>query len=502
MKKLLLVMATIALLAGFCLAGCSHSTTIPGADGANGVDGADGADGKSAYELFVEENPWYEGDKAQWLDDLVSGKLAMKKDYSILSYGRNLAAILENDGSVSYNTPTATQSASVSLNSAVLALQTPVILPLSEGSEWTVSINGTISATGGQFLTSHANGTEGRVYFGVNHSNSILFMGVFLGGYYANYGWSVDQATIDGKHTYEFKYSGGEYLLSIDGGTAKHLSTVNINQGNHTPVSDARAASAELTSKIRAITGQSFVKMTSIGASTHKCTMQLEAYHVTASSIYGYQELSAHPLREKTVYYLGSSVTRGHGGDTDGTSFADLTAVLTGNAYSKEAISGTYLATVSERKNSYVERLANLDLSKHPDAVVVQLSTNDFSGNLPVGSNGEGIASESFDKSTVTGAIEYIIAKIHESSPQTKVIIYTCTVNTAYAKYNAYKSYVDGTLKQIAAKWADTLAVLDLLNSEYVNVSSYMQADGVHPNKVGFGQVYMPALINLLTAIL
>ena len=116
MKKLLLVMATIALLAGFCLAGCSHSTTIPGADGANGVDGADGADGKSAYELFVEENPWYEGNKAQWLDDLVSGKLAMKKDYSILSYGRNLAAILENDGSVSYNTPTATQSASVSLN--------------------------------------------------------------------------------------------------------------------------------------------------------------------------------------------------------------------------------------------------------------------------------------------------------------------------------------------------------------------------------------------------
>ena len=45
-------MATIALLAGFCLTGCSHSTTIPGADGANGVDG------KSAYELLVEENPW------------------------------------------------------------------------------------------------------------------------------------------------------------------------------------------------------------------------------------------------------------------------------------------------------------------------------------------------------------------------------------------------------------------------------------------------------------
>lgn len=467
----------------------------------DGEDGKAGKDGKSAYELFLEENPMYDGDEAQWLDDLTSGKLAAKKEYSILSYGRNLAATVQ-EGDVSYAAPTATTSASVSTTSAVLALQTPVILPLEEESEWSVAIEGTINATGGQFLTSYANGLEGRVYLGVNHGNSILFMGVYLGGDYMNYCWSVDQATISSKHTYEFRYSGGEYLLLIDGGEAKHLASINIGQSNITTVTDPVSASAELTGKIRAVTGQNFVKMTHIGTTTQKNTSTFESYRVTTSSIYRYRELSAHPLRDKTIYYLGSSVTRGHGGNTDGTSFADLTATLTGNSYRKEAISGTYLATVSDRTNSYVERLANFDFTQRPDVLVFQLSTNDFSNGLPVGSIGAGKSSSAFDTATITGAIEYIIAKVHEQSPDTKVVLYTCTVNGAYGKYNEYSAFVNGMLKQIEKKWNGTLSVLDLLNTDYISVAAYMQADGVHPNKSGFGQVYMPAFINLLLDII
>lgn len=37
--------------------------------------GKDGEDGKSAYELYLEENPEYTGALSDWIDDLVSGKL-------------------------------------------------------------------------------------------------------------------------------------------------------------------------------------------------------------------------------------------------------------------------------------------------------------------------------------------------------------------------------------------------------------------------------------------
>lgn len=37
--------------------------------------GKDGEDGKSAYELYLEENPEYTGTLSDWIDDLVSGKL-------------------------------------------------------------------------------------------------------------------------------------------------------------------------------------------------------------------------------------------------------------------------------------------------------------------------------------------------------------------------------------------------------------------------------------------
>lgn len=40
-----------------------------------GEDGKDGSDGKSAYELFLEIYPEYQGDEAQWLDDLLNGRL-------------------------------------------------------------------------------------------------------------------------------------------------------------------------------------------------------------------------------------------------------------------------------------------------------------------------------------------------------------------------------------------------------------------------------------------
>lgn len=57
-----------------------------GAAGQDGANGQDGNDGKSAYELYCEANPEYEGSEEEWLADLVSGSLGSQKTYKINFY--------------------------------------------------------------------------------------------------------------------------------------------------------------------------------------------------------------------------------------------------------------------------------------------------------------------------------------------------------------------------------------------------------------------------------
>lgn len=47
------------------------------------VKGPKGDDGKSAYELYCEAYPEYIGSEAQWLDDLVNGRLSNKSTYTV-----------------------------------------------------------------------------------------------------------------------------------------------------------------------------------------------------------------------------------------------------------------------------------------------------------------------------------------------------------------------------------------------------------------------------------
>lgn len=54
-----------------------------GKDGENGEDGENGLNGKSAYDLYCEINPNYEGDEEQWLDDLINGRLGKKDIYQV-----------------------------------------------------------------------------------------------------------------------------------------------------------------------------------------------------------------------------------------------------------------------------------------------------------------------------------------------------------------------------------------------------------------------------------
>jgi lysophospholipase L1-like esterase len=453
--------------------------------------------GKSAYELYVEQNPAYSGNEAQWLADLTAGKLADSKEYTLLSYGRDYNACLEQ-GSV------ASANSKLTFSNAVLSLHQNVVLPIETNATWQLEFTGTLTpggSGGGQLLTSVAYGTNGRIYLGVNNSNGVLFLGVCVGDTYANYCWNVPATTLNGEHTYAIQFANGQYYLAIDGGNAKALSSLNINQSNKTSASGTQL-SAELTAKIQAVTGQNYITFSHMGATSHTLNCSLKSFTARTSSIYSYEEKSTHPLANKTIYYLGSSVTRGHGGNTDGTSFADITASLTSNSYQKLAISGTNLAVVSGSSDSYAERLLSFDFTTQPDVLVVQLSTNDFTHNISTGYVSDKTASADMDKTTITGAIEYIISYVKEVSPQTKVVLYTCTLGINLDIYKSYYSYITGTVRQLKQKWNDSLYVLDLLNADYISVSSYMQSDGLHPTKEGYAQLYTPRFISFLADIL
>ena len=49
-------------------------TITNGEDGSQGIQGETGADGKSAYEIFKEYNPTYQGTEEDWINDVLSGE--------------------------------------------------------------------------------------------------------------------------------------------------------------------------------------------------------------------------------------------------------------------------------------------------------------------------------------------------------------------------------------------------------------------------------------------
>ncbi len=112
------------------------------------------------------------------------------------------------------------------------------------------------------------------------------------------------------------------------------------------------------------------------------------------------------PIKDKTVIFLGSSVTYGYG--SMGVSFADFLEKSNGIIAIKEAVSGTTLVDVID--NSYVSRMKTIDKNIKADAFVCQLSTNDATKEMPLGEISTSYDINDFDTQTIAGAIEYIIA--------------------------------------------------------------------------------------------
>ncbi len=206
-------------------------------------------------------------------------------------------------------------------------------------------------------------------------------------------------------------------------------------------------------------------------------------------------EYSNSPLKDKTIIFLGSSVTYGYG--SLGESFVDFLEEADGIVAIKEAVSGTTL--VDEKSNSYVSRIKTIDTSIKADAFVCQLSTNDATKEKPIGEISNSFDMSDFDTKTVAGAIEYIIAYAKETW-NCPVVFYT------QAKYDSehYGDMVDLLLK-IQEKWK--ISVIDFWNDTTINNITDAEkklylVDHIHPTKAGYKIWWLPKIREALYDII
>ncbi|MBQ6223138.1 MAG: SGNH/GDSL hydrolase family protein [Solobacterium sp.] len=193
-------------------------------------------------------------------------------------------------------------------------------------------------------------------------------------------------------------------------------------------------------------------------------------------------------LKDKTILFLGSSVT--FGAASVGQSFVDFLVKRDGIHAVKEALSGTTLVQDERGENSYVERIHNIPKNIQADAFMCQLSTNDAKAEdpKPIGKITDSKNITTFDVSTVCGAMEYIIAYAQETW-HCPVTFYTGT------KFdNAHYQTMYDHLYKLKEKW--DIQILDLWNNEMNTISEekyhlYM-ADPIHPTKAGYLCWWLP----------
>ncbi len=208
-----------------------------------------------------------------------------------------------------------------------------------------------------------------------------------------------------------------------------------------------------------------------------------ECYHMSTV-----EKLTDSPLEGANVLFLGSSVTYGSASMQQG--IPEYFASRFGCHAVKEAVSGTTL--VDNGKNSYVQRLINnVDSNAEFSLLICQLSTNDASKELPLGKIAEGKDLSSFDTTTVTGAMEYIIAYAQQTWG-CKVVFYTGS------RYDsaAYEAMVT-RLVALQEKWG--IGVLDLWSDDQFNALTeqkrelYMY-DDIHPFMAGYRDWWCPEM--------
>ena len=203
------------------------------------------------------------------------------------------------------------------------------------------------------------------------------------------------------------------------------------------------------------------------------------------------------PLKGKTILNIGSSVADGTG--SYGTTYGDYLQAMDGCTVISQAKMATTLSLREGRNDSFVERLTQeVDPNEQIDLVLVQVSSNDATSGQSIGSPTDSFDLDSFDTTTVCGAVEYIIAYCKETW-DCPVVFFTGTYFEAGLVYQPgnYKEMVS-MMYDVMDKWeGQDVSLIDQWNDpEMLAVSDedyqlYM-CDGVHPTKAGYLLWWLP----------
>lgn len=442
----------------------------------------------SEYELFKLNHPNYYGDETNYIQDLNNHMLEEEYKYDLISVDKALSLL---SGS------TTNDDTTIKFYDAVAELEEPLILPFEDDSSWEISFKGILN-TQGQYLNSQYKKTEEnrRIYFGINENNG-LFIGVNIDNSYHNYCFRVAKSYLTSEHLYTISYEKGVFYLKIDNGDKSGFSTFNIGQANTISVNNITKASNELRNKIRAVTGEYYALIRYTGAENFTNKATLEYMKAKTSYIYNYHGEDNHSLKNKMIFQLGSSISYGHA--SGGRSFVEQIASITKSKYQKQTVSGTTLAKRSGQSNSYVERFLKFDFAKEPDILIVQLSTNDFSNNVPFGqvddTSIDEVSSDDFDQYTIAGAIEYIVSFTREFDENIKIYFYSCPIKYSWGARTKYQLFLENQMQQIVDKWG--IGLIDLFNANNISGTTYM-SDDIHPNANGYADVFTPNIIRQL----
>ena len=207
------------------------------------------------------------------------------------------------------------------------------------------------------------------------------------------------------------------------------------------------------------------------------------------------QPLLESPLRGKTIYCLGSSVTAGL--SAGHVSFIDYLEKRNGCTALEDAVSASTLA--NRGPHSYLKRLRRHTMVKGPiDCFLCQLSTNDATFRSELGEISDSFSPEDFDPKTTIGGIESIISFVRRTW-DCPVVFFT---GTRYD--NPHYHRLVNELLDLAEKW--DIDVIDLWHDAALNrldpeKRKLYMVDGVHPTKAGYRFWWTPAIEKALIKI-
>lgn len=194
-------------------------------------------------------------------------------------------------------------------------------------------------------------------------------------------------------------------------------------------------------------------------------------------------------INETRVLFEGDSITKG---DADNSYVPHFAKALAISNYTNNAVDGSGIAMRSdESTNAIVLRVDDVNFADY-DMFVFGAGTNDWNGVIPLGEY------DSTEKTTIFGAMNYILNKAYSDNPKIKIFFWTPLQR--YKKgstvINPHTTTVGGITLENYAKSIENyckykgINVINMFENSIINEYNWQDTeickDGLHPGETGY----------------